>query len=62
MVFYLPLIIMVAIISMFGIFDFFSIPQRFCEVTRVFQLMFTSHFWYDASILTFLVVMTIALQ
>jgi len=40
--FYLPFVIIVLIITLIKIMDFCTVPQRFCEEVRFFQIYFTS--------------------
>lgn len=60
-IFYLPLVIMIAILTLFYLLDFFSVPQRYCEEIRFFQLWFTSHFWFDVAYLAFVLVITLSI-
>ena len=60
-IFYLPLVIMLAVLTVFYLMDFFSVPQRYCEEIRFFQLWFTSHFWFDVAYLVFVLVITLSI-
>lgn len=40
--FYLPFVIIVLFILLIKILDFCTVPQRFCEEVRFFQIYFTS--------------------
>ena len=59
--FFLPFLIVLALIVVANLFIFFNIPERYCLHSRIPQLFLTSHFWYMLSTLTLLLIFQRAL-
>ena len=45
--FYVPMIIVLSLLAISGLFVFFHMPERFCIESRIPQLFFQSHFWFS---------------
>lgn len=49
--FYMPMLIILTLLCIAGIFVFCHFPERCCDEVRIAQLYFPSHFWFSASYL-----------